>query len=127
MIKALTTSLILVSVCLVFVTGGLFTERTLISGRYMIGFSGGSFIVDRSVRDYDLDGPSIFDLPLLPTACVLLITALFIAALRDRLINSRRRAGFCASCGYDLRATPSRCPECGAEPTSQTFRPGHPR
>ena len=41
--------------------------------------------------------------------CILPL-AWLIGGLRKR---RRNRQGFCADCGYDMRATPTRCPECG--------------
>jgi hypothetical protein len=44
---------------------------------------------------------------------LLLLIAIPIHWIQRTLLARRRRPGFCPHCGYDLRATPDRCPECG--------------
>lgn len=47
-----------------------------------------------------------------PTYPLPLISGVLLA-WRVRQCRQVRTPGRCASCGYDLRATPDRCPECG--------------
>jgi hypothetical protein len=45
-------------------------------------------------------------------------TGLF--AVRRLWRHRARNGGICRNCGYDLRATPARCPECGVAPARAT-------
>jgi hypothetical protein len=47
------------------------------------------------------------------------------AVARQRRLQRLRQKGICLNCGYDLRASPERCPECGTIPSREMPRP-HP-
>lgn len=49
---------------------------------------------------------------------VALFARLLLRAVRRNTRADAAARGQCEQCGYDLRATPERCPECGAVPSA---------
>ena len=93
--------------------GGKFSLR---SKAFIIGLNAPP---DYSIPDKSswLNTGWMLDLPfwLITLASATPFACLAAHAQRNRL---KRRRNACPTCGYDLRATPDRCPECGSAPTS---------
>jgi hypothetical protein len=69
------------------------------------------------------NGANSMTMVILPFWALTTVSALPPLVWLIRRVHSRarrRRAGHCPACGYDLRATPDRCPECGNVVMSQT-------
>ena len=65
-------------------------------------------------------GQGIYRIIFFPTGYVIAIPFLPLAWLAiKRVIGRRHQPGHCKRCGYDLRATPDRCPECGSIPAAK--------
>jgi hypothetical protein len=81
-----------------------------------------TFSYDHKIMRYPAPTPpdSVWELAFPHWSLCLLfaiLPATRIMAIRRR---SQRSRGHCGVCGYDLRATPDRCPECGTIPSTAT-------
>jgi hypothetical protein len=80
------------------------------------GFERGHYTVVEPYNSYPLR-EDVWALPLAFVAALFALLPAF--RLREYVLHRRRwRSGLCFNCGYNLCATPDRCPECGSVPVA---------
>jgi hypothetical protein len=89
-------------------------ERTALWQRLGFGLEHGGFTNDGDTESWCIIGAPLWLIALVSAALPL---SSMVAFMRRR---NNRMQGRCISCGYDLRATPGRCPECATIPTGET-------
>jgi len=79
---------------------------------------------------YSVHRPTIYDLELLwcPTFATAVLPAAWLVTqlMKYRRRRMRLRSGACLKCGYDLRASKDRCPECGRSIPATQNQPSAP-
>jgi hypothetical protein len=83
--------------------------------RQFLGFQliHGDVVTENPVNITTADHVFTVGLPV-PLVFSLLFASPLLLWTRHRRQQIRRRNGLCPACGYDLRASKDRCPECGA-------------
>lgn len=84
----------------------------------VLGFQWGT--TDYSTRTSPGAGPEYWFIGI---PCWVFVVGCLLIHCILRGLHRKKPEGFCAFCGYDLRATPDRCPECGAAAARGTKEP----
>jgi hypothetical protein len=110
----LLTVLAVGAACVLFVWGFLY-EKLHVAGWPRVVKIGIVSFTPGSVRIRTSPGDEI-STSLWALALLVAVTPHLIRDFKSKRRDRRRAGGLCPSCGYDVRATPERCPECGATP-----------